>query len=109
MMGSFGLMVKWRKAPVMLRPPAYRILFSGQVQPAYICLPSTSGQDGRSCTCDLLVPNPDTSGLLTIPPEIGCQGWTRTNTERLNPDSESGLLFHHLAIILALPAGFSPA
>jgi hypothetical protein len=22
--------------------------------------------------------------LLTIHPEIGCQGWTRTNTERLN-------------------------
>ena len=30
--------------------------------------------------------------LLTLHPEIGCQGWTRTNTERLNPDSESGLL-----------------
>ena len=42
--------------------------------------------------CDLLVSNPDRSGLLTIHPEIGCQGWTRTNTERLNPDSESGLL-----------------
>ena len=24
--------------------------------------------------------------------KAGCQGWTRTNTERLNPDSESGLL-----------------
>src|SRR5882672_192050 len=43
-----------------------------------------NGQGGRSCTCDLLVPNPDTSGLLTLHPEIGCQGWTRTNTERLN-------------------------
>src|SRR3989454_12547903 len=43
-----------------------------------------NGQGGRSCTCDLLVPNPDTSGLLTIHPEIGCQSWTRTNTERLN-------------------------
>ncbi len=32
------------------------ILFSRQVQPAYICLPSLDG----------------------------CQGWTRTNTERLN-------------------------
>ena len=34
-----------------------QILFSRQVQPAYICLPSESGQGGRSCTCDLLVPN----------------------------------------------------
>src|SRR5437764_5853962 len=25
--------------------------------------------------------------LLTIHPEIGCQGWTRTNTERLNRPS----------------------
>jgi hypothetical protein len=29
---------------------AMPILFSGQVQPAYICLPSKSGQGGRSCT-----------------------------------------------------------
>src|SRR5213078_1883258 len=43
-----------------------------------------NGQGGRSCTCDLLVPNPDTSGLLTLHPGIGCQSWTRTNTERLN-------------------------
>ena len=43
-----------------------------------------NGQGGRSCTCDLLVPNPDASGLLTLHPEIGCQGWTRTNTVRFN-------------------------
>lgn len=36
---------------------AMPILFSRQVQPAYICLPSKNGQGGRSCTCDLLVPN----------------------------------------------------
>jgi hypothetical protein len=36
---------------------AMPILFSRQVQPAYICLPSRNGQGGRSCTCDLLVPN----------------------------------------------------
>ena len=37
---------------------AMPILFSRQVQPAYICLPSVM--------------------------KSGCQGWTRTNTERLN-------------------------
>ena len=36
---------------------AMPILFSRQAQPAYICLPSKNGQGGRSCTCDLLVPN----------------------------------------------------
>ena len=36
---------------------AMPILFSRQVQPAYICLPSKNGQGGRSCTCGLLVPN----------------------------------------------------
>src|SRR6266566_7625081 len=46
-----------------------------------------NGQGGRSCTCDLLVPNPDASGLLTLHPEIGCQGWTRTNTVRFNKPS----------------------
>src|SRR6266704_3220079 len=59
------------------------ILFSRQVQPAYICLPSKNGQGGRSCTCDLLVPNPDASGLLTLHPENGCQTWTRTKTSGL--------------------------
>jgi len=29
---------------------AMPILFSRQVQPAYICLPSRNGQGGRSCT-----------------------------------------------------------
>src|SRR5438552_18767386 len=78
---------KWRKASVMLRPRLAPILFSRQVQPAYICLPSKNGQGGRSCTCDLLVPNPDASGLLTLHPENGCQGWTRTNTVRFNKPS----------------------
>ena len=42
MMGSPGLMVKvWRKAWVARPPPLSRTLFSRQVQPAYICLPST--------------------------------------------------------------------
>src|ERR1700722_3700303 len=49
----------WRKASVMLRPPGKRILFSGQAQPAYICLPSKNG----------------------------CQGWTRTSTVRFNKPS----------------------
>ena len=43
----------WRKASVMLRPRLAPILFSRQVQPAYICLPSINGQGDRSCTCDL--------------------------------------------------------
>lgn len=41
---------KWRKASVMLRPPWKRILFSRQVQPAYICLPSKNGAHGRTLT-----------------------------------------------------------
>src|SRR6188768_1025944 len=60
------------------------ILFSRQVQPAYICLPSRIGQSGGSCTCDLLVPNfwPRANArlLLTLHPENGCQTWTRTKT-----------------------------
>ncbi len=66
---------------------AMPILFSRQAQPAYICLPSINGQGGRSCTCGFLAPNPDASGLLTLHPEIGCQGWTRTNTVRFNKPS----------------------
>ena len=65
-----------------------RTLFSRQVQPAYICLPSKSGQGGRSCTLMAVRKHPPRSEqgrlLLTLHPEIGCQGWTRTNTERLN-------------------------
>ena len=56
-MDFLGLRFKnWRKTPVMLRPRLVPVLFSRQVQPACICLPS----------------------------KIGCQGWTRTNTVRLN-------------------------
>ena len=56
---SYGTVLIWRKASVSRRPPHERILFSRQVQPAYICLPS----------------------------KIGCQGWTRTNTVRFNKPS----------------------
>ena len=66
----------------MLRPRLAPILFSRQVQPAYICLPSRNGQGGRSCTCDLLVPN-KARLLLTLHPENGCQTWTRTKTSGL--------------------------
>ena len=37
---SYGTDLNWRKASVVRRPPHERILFSRQVQPAYICLPS---------------------------------------------------------------------
>ena len=77
----------WRKALVMLQPRLAPILFSRQVQPAYICLPSRNGQGDRSCTCDLLVPNlwPRANArlLLTSHPENGCQTWTRTKTSGL--------------------------
>jgi hypothetical protein len=42
----------------------------------------------------LVVPAPPSGGgrlLLTLHLEICCQGWTRTNTVRFNPDA-SGLL-----------------
>ena len=59
------------------------ILFSRQVQPAYICLPSVTWSGWRE-----LHSRPPRSErgrlLLTLHPEIGCQSWTRTNTERLN-------------------------
>src|SRR5205823_2680754 len=38
----------------MLRPRLAPILFSRQVQPPSICLPSRNGQGGRSCICDLV-------------------------------------------------------
>src|ERR1041385_4312907 len=61
---------------------AMPILFSRQVQPAYICLPSRNGQGGRSCTCDLLVPNKAVCCRhYTL--KIGCQTWTRTKTSGL--------------------------
>src|SRR5260370_3841751 len=47
-----------------------------------------NGQGGRSCTLVAVRKHPPRSEqgrlLLTLHPEIGCQGWTRTNTERLN-------------------------
>ena len=71
----------------MLRPRFEPILFSRQVQPAFICLPSRNGQGGRNCTCVLLLPRwwPRANArlLLTLHPEIGCQTWTRTKTSGL--------------------------
>ena len=65
---------------------AMPILFSGQVQPAYICLPSVTWSGWRDSH-----PRPPGSEpgrlLLTLHPEIGCQGWTRTNTVRFNKPS----------------------
>src|SRR6185436_15237899 len=59
------------------------ILFSRQVQPACICLPSVKWSGWKELH---LRPPRSEQGrlLLTLHPEIGCQSWTRTNTERLN-------------------------
>ena len=67
----------------MLRPRLAPILFSRQVQPAYICLPSVKWSGWQELH---LRPPRSEQGrlLLTLHPEIGCQSWTRTNTERLN-------------------------
>src|SRR2546427_11888858 len=65
----------------MLRPRLAPILFSRQVQPAYICLPSKwSGWQELH-----LRPPRSEQGrlLLTLHPEIGCQTWTRTKTNGL--------------------------
>src|ERR1700746_3040340 len=76
----------WRKASVTLRPRLAPILFSGQVQPAYICLPSVNWSGWGELHSR---PPPSERGrlLLTLHPEIGCQGWTRTNTVRFNKPS----------------------
>ena len=74
----------WRKASVMLRPRLAPILFSRQVQPAYICLPSRNGHGGRGYTCDLLVPNPDASGLLTLHSEKWLPDLDSHQDKRLN-------------------------
>src|SRR5207253_6152331 len=76
---SVGTRPKWRKASVMLRPRCVPILFSRQVQPTCICLPSRTGQGGENCTPVLLLPRGGRL-LLTLHPEIGCQTWTRTKT-----------------------------
>src|SRR5882762_6984374 len=71
----------WRKASVMLRPRLAPILFSRQVQPAYICLPSKwSGWQELH-----LRPPRSEQGrlLLTLHPKNGCQTWTRTKTSGL--------------------------
>ena len=65
----------------MLRPRLAPILFSRQVQPAYICLPSKwSGWQELH-----LRPPRSEQGrlLLTLHPENGCQTWTRTKTSGL--------------------------
>src|SRR5881296_276585 len=71
----------------MLRPRCVPILFSRQVQPACIRLPSRNDQGGRNCTCVLVLPTwwPRANArlLLTLHPEIGCQTWTRTKTNGL--------------------------
>jgi hypothetical protein len=69
---------------------AMPILFSGQVQPAYICLPSTRyariadsrlpiSKDGNDRALGYYV-----LAIGYFADGAGCQGWTRTNTERLN-------------------------
>src|ERR1700690_2904126 len=63
--------------------PAMPVLFSRQVQPAYICLPSAKWSGWQEL--HLRPPRSERGRLLlTLHPEIGCQGWTRTNTERCN-------------------------
>ena len=64
--------------------PAMPVLFSRQVQPAYICLPSLNAEFGmRSAEC-LMVQRAIPHSTLRTSHSDGCQGWTRTNTERLN-------------------------
>src|SRR5215467_13460358 len=47
-----------------------------------------NSQGGMNCTLVAVRKHPPRSErgrlMLTMHPEIGCQGWTRTNTERLN-------------------------
>jgi hypothetical protein len=61
---------------------AMPILFSGQVQPAYICLPSVKWSGWQELH---LRPPRSEQGrlLLTLHPGIGCQTWTRTKTSGL--------------------------
>jgi hypothetical protein len=65
---------------------AMPILFSRQAQPAYICLPSVKWSGWQEL--HLRPPRSEQGSLLlTLHPEIGCQGWTRTNTVRFNKPS----------------------
>jgi hypothetical protein len=43
---------------------AMPILFSRQVQPAYICLPSRNGQGGKSCTLVAVRKHPPSSEVV---------------------------------------------
>ena len=80
---SCGLMVKLADGVGNAPTSAMPILLSRQVQPAYICLPSVTWS--RWQELHLRPPRSERGRLLlTLHPEIGCQGWTRTNTERLN-------------------------
>ena len=80
---SYGTMAEGvGNAPTSAVP----ILFSRQVQPAYICLPSVKWSGWQELH---LRPPRSEQGrlLLTLHPEIGCQGWTCTNTVRFNKPS----------------------
>jgi hypothetical protein len=61
-------------------------LFSRQVQPACICLPSVNWSGWGELHSR---PPPSEGGrlLLTLHPEFGSQSWTRTNTVRFNKPS----------------------
>ena len=83
----------WRKASVRLRPRRCRSCFRDRCsQLVSACLPNMVRVAGLApwwpCASTLLLPRrwPRANArlLLTLHPEIGCQSWTRTNTERLN-------------------------
>src|SRR6266516_1370949 len=70
----------------MLRPRCVPILFSRQVQPAFICLPEmvrAAGLAPASSSFRGGWPRANARLLLTLHPEIGCQTWTRTKTNGL--------------------------
>ena len=83
MMGSLGLMVKLAEgvgsAPTsVLTDPVF------ETGAASLYLPAFQKWSGWQ-ELHLRPPRSEQGRLLlTIHPEIGCQGWTRTNTERLN-------------------------
>src|SRR5439155_7814098 len=64
-----------------------------------------NGQGGRSCTCDLLVPNPDTSGLLTLHPGKWLPDLDSHQDKRLNRPP----CYFDTTWQMALPTGFPPA
>jgi hypothetical protein len=95
----------WRKASVMLRPRVMPILFSRQVQPAYICLPSrlaarvglaptSLGLTGRRAP--LTLPGNGAAGRIST-----CVGPFRRRMPRV--------LGHGGNLKLVSTAGFAPA